>query len=1644
MRGKKINKSTWILLTFLLMSICTWTARAQEPTTRIACVGDSITYGVGIANRARDSYPAQLQSLLGSRFEVRNFGLSGSGVLKKAQRPNGWKRHYASHPEFKASIQFNPDIVIINLGINDVAHWPELSKDFVDDYIWLIKEYRSLKSKPEIYLWHDLAPLFPGQKFYGKPEVKALNQAIEKVAQQLRIKTIDLAKPLIGHPEWFPDSIHPNEDGARHIAEVISLVIVPSSAEPDRKTPMRTSYEDVKPTSVKILKTEIGTWTADAGHARIDGKHARTGSHCLQILGGKKKSVEFTPAKHLLPMGEITFFAERWTRRSPFEFSVEKLSKGVWTRLYSGDATITIGGFNTEVRVIVGDENVERLRFQCTSPQGTGILIDDMTFGAAIPQAIVTATVIPFTLPALIGIEATPLVCVRVDVVGTENPLTLSKLTGDVTLGKNLISSLHVFATGQRSQLRAWNKPGCFLLAERLGQAQRSKENFAFRGKIKLKPGSNYLWIAGTLRDGIDIDKSIVVRCKELTFSDGSIRKLKGRANANRLGIALRKSKEDGVHTSRIPGLVTTTKGTLIAVFDLRHKGSGDLPGDIDVAMTRSTDGGRTWTKTQTIMDMGTDQKWGHEGIGDPSILVDRKTNTIWVAAVWSHGNRGWNGSGPGMSPEETGQFMLAKSTDDGLTWSNPINITSQIKRPEWCFLLQGPGKGITMSDGTLVFPAQYQDTPANNRLPRSTIIYSKDHGKTWKIGTGAFDDTTEAQVVEIEPGVLMLNCRYNRSNHRVVMITRDMGATWEEHESSRTALIEPRSCMASLIRTNELSTANENSVLLFSNPNNTGARRHVTIKASSNNGATWPPNREVLLDEGIGAGYSCLTMIDENTVGILYEGSLAHLIFQRVKLEDFGPLFSQSPTSNQLDIFVLTGQSNSLGTTADPNGKDVSPGQHDADQKVQFFWCNRSTRISKGQGKGLLLGDSKGRFTSLQAQQGEGANKTFWGPEFGFGRELYESGRRNFAIIKVSRAGGGNAFWAKGNEDDHMYHLVVDTVHAALSKLPRFTTPRIRALLYLQGESDNTVEAELADQRLENLAANLREDLPNAGTMKVLVASIAAEGPTRDIVRKKQASLATRSQDMTYVNTLDLRDQLYDRVHFDKPAKIEIGRRLAAAWNDASLIIEAKKPVVNHTRGITLDEPFGNDMVLPRNSAVSIGGMATPRTTIRASFAGQEIETRSDQRGSFRIELAPMQASADERVMTISDGRETARLTGLVVGDVWLCAGQSNMNFAVKSSLQSETALQFGDEKIRLLDYRAQLKPVNLSYAESTLRSIDSSNFYRHDGWDIGGQQECQDFSAVGWYFATKMQRELNVPIGLIDISVGGAPIETFLPHSSFASNTPQSWILDDWLNNDAYPTWCRERARLNLQAALGRFSPHHPFEPTFLFHAGVQPLSQFPIQGVLWYQGESNATTELGQETPPGTNAQKLKELINTWRATWNRPTLPFLMVQLPAMNRNWMMFREVQQKIADEIEGVELAITIDVGDVSDLHPKNKRPVGERLAALALNKVHNKDVPAFAPRMTRFESRGHELTITFDGPISTRDSLAPFDFVVAGDDRTFHDAVARIEGDTVIVSAEAVQNPVAVRYAWLPVPVGQLVGKTGLPVAPFRTDDW
>ncbi len=410
-----------------------------------------------------------------------------------------------------------------------------------------------------------------------------------------------------------------------------------------------------------------------------------------------------------------------------------------------------------------------------------------------------------------------------------------------------------------------------------------------FAPNYKLFPGINYFWISLQMKPTTSVLSKVEIELLSVKLDNEDAPLLFNSERApHRMGVGVRHAGDDGSAAFRIPGLVTTNEGTLLAVYDIRYNSSVDLQEYVDIGLSRSTNKGQTWEKMLIPMSFG---EYGglpkaQNGVGDPAILVDTKTDDIWIIAAWTHGmgnHRAWHNSQDGMSKERTAQLVLSKSTDDGKTWSEPINITEQVKDPTWKFLLQGPGRGITMQNGTLVFPIQYIDSV---RVPNAGLMYSKDRGKTWHINNHARTNTTEAQVIEVDLGVLMLNMRDNRGGSRAVATTTNLGETWTEHPSSRSVLQEPI-CMASLIKVEAKDNVYGKDILLFSNPNTTKGRHHITIKASVDGGLTFPTEYDVLLDEGHGWGYSCLTLIDSETIGILYESSVAHMTFQAIPLKD-------------------------------------------------------------------------------------------------------------------------------------------------------------------------------------------------------------------------------------------------------------------------------------------------------------------------------------------------------------------------------------------------------------------------------------------------------------------------------------------------------------------------------------------------------------------------------------------------------------------------------------------------------------------------------------------------------------------------------------------------------------------------------------
>lgn len=662
---------------------------------------------------------------------------------------------------------------------------------------------------------------------------------------------------------------------AKLVLIIIGVIFFNSCQDQRKSVVYKTGFESFDNAMVKDIATSDVRWFAADNMAEVTDKpKSRTGKF-MRIFPGENKSVtmELSSPEHIVSLS----FKARAYNLPNFKFRVETFSNNNWIEIYNGDEEVVAKNDTVSVKIEV-DRRVTKFRFKASSKE-MGVFIDDLVVYREAISNIKAMTSRQPLLPVFKLKENNRVLDLKIEVDGNLNPLRVSSIDFNLegTTDIDDINKLQLYYSEIPDQIEN----------EKLfGKSDVVNEKFSITGNQQLKTGENYFWLSATLNNDADLMNKIAVNCVSVTLSNGETIEplIESISRPQRIGVAVRQAGQDSVKTYRIPGLATTNKGTLIGVYDIRHKQTADLQGDIDIGMSRSTDGGNTWEPMKIILDMGEygGKPQDENGIGDPSILIDRTNNTIWVAGVWAHGHpgkRNWWASKQGIKPENTSQFIITKSEDDGITWSDPINITSQIKDKDWFLLLQGPGKGIALKNGTLVFPAQFKD---KEQVPHSTIIYSKDHGKTWKIWTGAKSNTTEAQVVELNDGSLMLNMRDNRKGYRSVYITKDLGATWEMHPTSRKVLKEPV-CMASLI---SFDHPKKGQILFFSNPNNSKERKNITIKTSFDQGLTWPIKNQLELYENSCYGYSCMTKIDENHIGILYEG-FSEIYFEKINLKE-------------------------------------------------------------------------------------------------------------------------------------------------------------------------------------------------------------------------------------------------------------------------------------------------------------------------------------------------------------------------------------------------------------------------------------------------------------------------------------------------------------------------------------------------------------------------------------------------------------------------------------------------------------------------------------------------------------------------------------------------------------------------------------
>lgn len=510
--------------------------------------------------------------------------------------------------------------------------------------------------------------------------------------------------------------------------------------------------------------------------------------------------------------------------------------------------------------------------------------VTDHGFGADAVQGLSASTASPVH-PLLIRNEHGPLLRVVVEAADPKDVRVNGfafKLDGTDDLGD--LDSLTLYSTGDKIE---------FASTTPFGEPVKPAVMITFRGEQMLRAGKNVFWLSCRLKATANLSHRVAASCTAVETTAGKVTPSAGAPDArHRIGVALRKHQDDGVHTYRIPALATTPRGTLLCVYDMRRRMGRDLQEDIDIGLSRSTDGGQTWEPVRVIMDMG---EYGglpqeQNGCSDPGIIVDQKTSDIFCFALWMNGKPGkhqWvdDGSEPGFEIGKSAQLLLVRSQDDGRTWTKPENLTRKLKQEAWWLLAPSPQQGINLTDGTLVMPVEGRDGGAALST-FATIMISRDHGATWTVGKPAFSGGNECQAAQLGDGSIMLNIRNDHERFRAVFVTKDLGQTWQAHETNRNTLIEPN-CNGSLLRFDYEQAGEQKHILLFANPHTQKGRTHHTVQVSFDDGRTWPQSHHVLLDEGRGAGYPSLTRVDVRHVGLVYEGSQSHLVFERFSLDE-------------------------------------------------------------------------------------------------------------------------------------------------------------------------------------------------------------------------------------------------------------------------------------------------------------------------------------------------------------------------------------------------------------------------------------------------------------------------------------------------------------------------------------------------------------------------------------------------------------------------------------------------------------------------------------------------------------------------------------------------------------------------------------
>jgi len=486
----------------------------------------------------------------------------------------------------------------------------------------------------------------------------------------------------------------------------------------------------------------------------------------------------------------------------------------------------------------------------------------------------------------------------------------------------------------------------------------------------------------------------------------------------------------------------------------------------------------------------------------------------------------------------------------------------------------------------------------------------------------------------------------------------------------------------------------------------------------------------------------------------------------------------------------------------------------------------------------------------------------------------------------------------------------------------------------------------------------------------------------------------------------------------------------------------------------------FTDNMVLQRDQPLPIWGKADAGDKILIGFANQTRRATADSNGNWKVVLTPLPACAEPAVLSIVESRQrelsvigSRQFTNVLVGEVWLAAGQSNMEFPLSREAHAAHEIPAATNSlIRLLNlpFAGQFcytKP----FASNEVAHLTPEQFF-HGAWQACSPTNAKDFSAIAYYFGREIQQDLHVPVGLLDCAVGGSPTEAWISRSALAGDPElQAMTRGDWLTNSVLDDWCRKRGHENLEAGLAAgltvpgddLGPNHHFKPAFLWDAGPARFAPFAIRGVLWYQGESNSLEERRVRQ----HEKLFPLLVRNWRAAWG-VDFPFLFCQLSSIRTNhyqsacWPEFRDQQRRVLDRLPNTGMAVTSDLGALDDVHPRNKREVAHRLALWALVKTYGEQSEFSGPQPQGLHRDGNKLIIQFSHAkeLKAGDGGRLRGFEIAGTDGAFQVADTRITENRITLSANEVVSPAAVRYGWEPYSDGNLVNGDGLPASTFE----